>query len=59
MDVSGGVVKRKVGWDLRSLHDDCDPTGFDSLLYAEGNLFCEALLHLETTAEGLSDACEF
>jgi len=45
--------------DIRGLHDDCDPTGFDSLLYAEGNLFGKALLHLETSAEGLSDACEF
>jgi hypothetical protein len=45
--------------DVRGLHDDCDPTGFDSLLYGEGNLFGKALLHLETSAEGLSDACEF
>jgi hypothetical protein len=47
-----------LGEDVRSLHDDSDPTRFDSLLYAKGNLFCKALLHLETTAEGLGDACE-
>jgi hypothetical protein len=45
--------------DVRCLHDDSDAARFDSLLYAEGDLFCKAFLHLETTAEGLCDACEF
>lgn len=45
--------------DVRSLHDDCDPTWFDSLLYAESNLLRKALLDLKTSAECLGDTCEF
>lgn len=53
------AVECDVGWDVRSLHDDSDPARFDGLLYAEGDLFCEAFLHLESTTEGLCYACEF
>lgn len=61
-DVSEGSVEarcRAGGGDVRGLHNDSDPTRFDSLLHAEGDLLCKALLDLKTTAEGLCDACEF
>jgi hypothetical protein len=59
-DVSGRVVVCvEMGKNVRGLHDDSDPTRFDSFLNAEGDLFCKAFLHLETTAEGLCYACEF
>lgn len=45
--------------DVRGFHDDGDAARFNSFLYAEGYLLGKALLHLETTAECLSDACEF
>ncbi len=45
--------------NVRSFHDHCDTSRLYSLLHAKGDLFCEALLHLETAAEGLSNACEF
>jgi hypothetical protein len=47
------------GRDVRGLHNDSDPTRFDSLLYAEGDLLCKALLDLKATTEGLCDPCEF
>jgi len=48
-----------LGLDVRGLHDYCDTSRLDSLLHAKGDLFCEALLHLETATERLSNACEF
>ena len=58
-DMSEGAVEHSVGLDIRGLHDYCDTSRLDSLLHTKGDLFCEALLHLETAAKGLSNACEF
>jgi hypothetical protein len=58
-DVSEGAVEHSVGLDVRCLHDYCDTSRLDSLLHAKGDLFCKALLDLETAAEGFSNACEF
>jgi hypothetical protein len=60
-DVSDDTVEDSVGLglDVRSLHDYRDTSRLDSLLHAKGDLFCEALLHLETATECFSNACEF
>ena len=60
-NVSEDVVEHSVGLGLnvRGFHDYRDTSRLDSLLHAKGDLFCEALLHLETATECLSNACEF
>jgi hypothetical protein len=48
-----------LGLNVRGLHDYCNTSRFDSLLHAKGDLFCEALLHLETATKCFCNACEF
>ena len=62
-DVSESAMEYSVelglGLDVRGFHDYCDSSRLDSLLYAKGDLFGKALLHLESAAKGLCNACEF
>jgi hypothetical protein len=60
-DVNESAVEHNagLGLDVRSLHNYCDSSRLDSLLHAKGDLFRKALLHLETAAKRLSNACEF
>jgi hypothetical protein len=45
--------------NLRSLHHDCDPIRVNCFVDRQGNLPCEAFLHLKTTTERFSYSGKF